>query len=281
MTKPQNAMEIFALLDRSNCRQCGKPTCLAFAGAVFTGQIGIERCPKLPPEVTARYARGVRTGSATEPGPADDLQKLQDQIATIDLAAAARRIGARFTSGRLTLPVLGKPFSVDANGRLSADIHINPWVAVPFLLHVLKGKGTPPSGNWVSYRELADARARHALFEKRCEAVLKRLADTYTDLFDDLVHLFSARRVAPAFASDISVLLHPLPLVSVMICYWGPDDGLTSSLHVFFDRTADDNLGADAVFTLGTGLAQMFEKLSIRHGLLPGNGLSERHRAAT
>jgi len=41
---------------------------------------------------------------------------------------------------------------------------------------------------------------------------------------------------------------------------------MASSVNVFFDETADKNIGVDAVFTLGTGLAQMFEKLTIRHG---------------
>jgi hypothetical protein len=37
-------------------------------------------------------------------------------------------------------------------------------------------------------------------------------------------------------------------------------------LNVFFDETADKNLDIGAIFTLGAGLAQMFEKLAIRHG---------------
>jgi hypothetical protein len=52
-----------------------------------------------------------------------------------------------------------------------------------------------------------------------------------------------------------------------MVCYWLPEDGLESSLHVFFDKTVDENLGTDAVFTLGVGLSQMFAKLALRHGV--------------
>jgi hypothetical protein len=51
-----------------------------------------------------------------------------------------------------------------------------------------------------------------------------------------------------------------------MICYWLPEDGLDSSLHLFFDETADRNLDIGYVFTLGTGLAQMFTKIALRHG---------------
>jgi hypothetical protein len=51
-----------------------------------------------------------------------------------------------------------------------------------------------------------------------------------------------------------------------MICYWKLEDGLESSLNLFFDQTANDNLGIGSVFSLGVGMAQMFEKLALRHG---------------
>mgnify|MGYP000668137593 CR=1 FL=1 len=37
MPSPNSAMEVFKHLDKSNCRECGEKTCLAFAGAVFMG----------------------------------------------------------------------------------------------------------------------------------------------------------------------------------------------------------------------------------------------------
>ena len=108
---------------------------------------------------------------------------------------------------------------------------MNPWVAVPFLVHVLHGEGLPASGRWVTFRELRGGRELYPLFQKRCEEPMKRVADTHTDLFDHIVHVFSGRQVEKQFESDISVVLHPLPKVPVMICYWLPEDGLESSLH--------------------------------------------------
>ena len=95
---------------------------------------------------------------------------------------------------------------------------------------------------------------------------MKRVADTYTDLFDDLVSIFGGKQVEKQFESDISMVLHPLPRVPIMICYWLPEDGLESSLNVFFDDTADNNLAIGSIFSLGAGLSQMFEKLALRHG---------------
>ena len=266
MTQPKHAMEIFQLLDKSNCRECGEKTCLAFAGAVFQGKRKSEECPKLDREIIERFSGGDQNQNHGFQEGADYLEELKNEIAAADLAEAAEKVGAKFSNGKLTLKVLGKDFSVDKKGNLSADIHINPWVAVPFLNHVLYGKGLPVSGNWVSFRELKDGKERYPLFQKRCEHAMKRVADIYTDLFDDMVHIFSGKQVEKQFKSDISVVLHPLPAVPVMICYWLPEDGLESNLNVFFDETADKNLDVSSVFSLGVGLAQMFGKIALRHG---------------
>ena len=95
---------------------------------------------------------------------------------------------------------------------------------------------------------------------------MKRVADTYTDLFDDLTHIFGGRKVAEQFESDISVVLHPLPKAPIMICYWKPEDGLASSLNLFFDQSADHNLPGGSMLTLCVGIAGMLEKLAQRHG---------------
>jgi hypothetical protein len=266
MTQPKNAMEIFRLLDKSNCRECGEKTCLAFAGAVFQGRRHIDECPKLDRAVTDRFGGRTDRAHRVDAERQAYFEKLRREVAQMDLAEAAQRAGGRLENGKLTVKVLGKRFSVDADGRLYAEIHVNPWVAVPFLNYVLYGKGAQPAGVWVPFRELAGGRQRYPLFQKRCEEPMKQLADTLTDFFDDIIHMFSGKKVAEEFKSDISVVLHPLPKIPIMICYWKPDDGLESSLNLFFDQSADDNLDIGSIFSLGTGLAQMFGKLALRHG---------------
>jgi len=266
MPPPQNAMEIFALLDKSNCRECGEKTCLAFAGAVYQGRRRVRECPRLSRAVAARYANDGAHANALEENREAFLQLLKDQVRDIDLAVAAARTGGRLEGNRLVIKILGKEFSVDSAGRLAADIHVNPWVAIPFLTYVLHTKGLLPTGQWVSLREFVEGRERFPLFQKRCESPMQAVADAYTGLFDDLVHIFNGREVEKQFQSDISVVLDPLPRVPLMICYWRRDEGLASKLHVFFDRTAEVNLDIGSLFSLGAGLAQMFERLALRHG---------------
>ena len=131
----------------------------------------------------------------------------------------------------------------------------------------MNGAGVSVSGEWVPFRELEGGKTWYRLFGQRCEIPLKKVADTYTDLFEDMIHLFSGRQVEKHYDSDISLVLHPLPKIPILICYWKPEpeDGLESNLNIFFDSTAEKNLNIESIYTLATGLTIMFEKLALRH----------------
>ena len=58
------------------------------------------------------------------------------------------------------IKVMGKDVGITKAGTFSTDIHVNPWVVAPFLYYVLQGKGLSPTGDWRSFRELADGKER-------------------------------------------------------------------------------------------------------------------------
>ena len=265
MEKPKNAMEIFSLLDKSNCRLCGEKTCLAFAGAVYTGRRKIAECPHLKSTTAASYAEG---GAVDERNVEENdyVIELKKRVQQLDYREVATRIGVEVNGGLLSLNVCGKPFALDEQVRFHTDLHIISWLIVPILEYICNSKGEVPQGNWISFREIPGGREKYGLFQKRGEQTLKTLADRFPDFFDDIIHMFDGRNVAQQFASDISVVLYPLPLVPIMICYWMPEDGMESSLNIFFDQTVHANLGIESAFFLGTGLAQMIEKLALHHG---------------
>jgi hypothetical protein len=266
MAVGKNAMEIFSVLDKSNCKKCGEKTCLAFAGAVYTGKRRIQECPNLTGAEIARFSNKSAVQNQPEDRLDEYISSMIQEVVRLDFALVAERIGARLKGTELTVPVLGKKFGIRRDGTFATDLHIIPWVVSPVLDYVLKCKGIPVSGDWVSFREIEGGKEKYALFKKRGEDALKQLADTYTDFFEDIVHMFKGKTVDERFESDVSVVLYPFPLVPIMICYWKPEDELESSLNVFFDKTVDDNLGIDSAFSLGTGLAMMFEKLAEHHG---------------
>ena len=79
MPQPKNAMEIFKLLDTSNCRECGEKTCLAFAGAVFSGSRKLQECPKLDRETIIRFSPESENENSAERNRDAYLQQLKKE----------------------------------------------------------------------------------------------------------------------------------------------------------------------------------------------------------
>jgi hypothetical protein len=266
MAQFQNIMDVFKLLDKSNCRQCNAKTCLVFAADVFAGNRPLSDCLKIAPEILSQYSVQEKQTSFFDLDFEKSMHELTTRIKSLDFSETARRIGARHEGARLVLKIMGKDFAVDTSGRLISDLHVNPWITGPVLSYIIHCKGTPLTQQWVPLRELPHGNDWHRFFSQQCEKPLKKLADTYTDLFEDLVQIFNGRQVENHYQSDVAVILEPLPLVPLLICYWKPEDGMESDLNLFFDAASEDNLGIGDLYGIGTGIVRMFQKLAQRHG---------------
>lgn len=266
MVVVKNAMEIFSLLDKSNCRKCGEKTCLAFAGSVFMGNRRISECPHLSSEDIARLSDETVGNKSPEENQEEYIDGLKNLVVQLNFDQAAERICGQVQGEMLRVKILGKSFDISKDGMFVTDLHIIPWVVIPLLDYILNCRGLEVAGEWMSFREISGGKEKYALFKKRGEDVLKDLADKHTDFFDDIVNMFDGQPVQKQFESDVSVVLHPFPLVPIMICYWKPEEDLESSLNLYFDKSVGENLGVDSTFFLGTGLAQMFEKIAKYHG---------------
>jgi hypothetical protein len=95
---------------------------------------------------------------------------------------------------------------------------------------------------------------------------LKKIADSNPSFFEDIIELFNGKPVENHYDADISLVIKPLRLLPLLICYNRPEEGLESDLNLFFDTTADKNLPVEHIYTLVTGLAKMFGKLAVTHG---------------
>lgn len=267
MSVYKNAMEVFSLLNKSNCRECNKPTCLAFAAAVFQGQAALNECPYVDRETLEKY--GLKNSGYESRFEQDyllEMARLKGKLQEIDLKDRAEPIGGTFQDSKLTIKILGKDFSVDAKGNISTILHVNPWLTPPVFNYILHSKGIPTTGSWVSFRELATSKDWVRFFEHQTVGLIKKIADTSPSFFEDLIELFNGKPVENHYDADISLIIKPLPLLPILFCYNKPEDGMGSDLKLFYDTTADQNLPVKNIYTLTTGLGNMFEKIAATHG---------------
>lgn len=265
MPQQKNPLKIYKLLPQTNCGECYLPSCLAFAAAVVKGEKKLTDCPYVEVAPEHDMSEDVVAHEPYEIMRGEDLAKLQQKVTTLELAASADRLGARMAGDKLAVTCLGKDFFMDASGNVTSECHTHCGLTIPLLSYIVSSKGDDVTGNWVPFRELHNGPPMNALFEQRGEKRLQQLADNHTELFDDLIGIFCGVSAENMFSSDISVVLHPLPKLPVLICYWKPEDDLGSKLNIFFDATADRHLKIEAIFELTIGMVMMFEKIAQKH----------------
>ncbi len=257
-------LEIYKILPQTNCRKCILPSCLAFAAAVVAGQKKIGDCPELDRQLAENFVKQFQVSDAREIDQAEFIDEMERKLATIDLEKLAPLIGSTYREGKLMVNSMGSDFIVDKHGSLMSQCHIIPWVKVPLLSYITNETHGDITGEWISFREIKGGIDWQGLFTKRCEDPLRRLADENPDLLGDIIDMFNGQTI-DWYASDIALILYPLPKFPILICYQAPDDDLESELTIFFDKCCEVNLHIKATFILCSGLVQMFSKVADHH----------------
>ena len=258
-----NHLEILKHLNKSNCRECGVPTCLAFAISVINDEKTFADCPYLSKEVAEELDKKI-----VKRGRDKELEALigplKKEVSRIDFGKVAEGLGAELADDRLRIKCLGKDFLIDKKGNVESMVHINKWVTVPLLKYIIMGGSVPLSGRWVSFEDLKRASTVTQYFNRRCEDPLRRLAEFHRDIFFELIHIFGGRSVE-GFSADYSRVIYPLPKLPFLILYWKPEDQFESNLKLLLDSTADRYLDIEFIIALGRGLVEMFKKILSRH----------------
>ncbi|MFH2010281.1 MAG: DUF3786 domain-containing protein [bacterium] len=274
-----NALEVLKQLPRTNCRECRLPTCLAFANQVALGQRAPQDCPYLDPAALSQ----VRDLAAETLPAGRDEEEVLDELTRaaqhVDYAAVTDALGARLAGEDLVVRCLGREFTVDPQGRIRSQCHANFWVLIPLLDYIAHadparrsdGSAVEPTGEWIKFDQLGNAMSASDFFSTSCEQAFRRLADDDLDLFSDLLELFGGRHTDQGFEADLSVILHPLPKVPLLFCYWKPEPPFEAKLSVYFDRATDANLSIEVVHILVTGLAEMWKRIHARHTFQTGS----------
>jgi len=271
--KQRTAVDILKVLDKSNCKKCGCPTCLAFSALVVQGKKKLRECPQLSDEaIEALGGDAVKKEEKAEDRRDELFDRLAKEFAGVEFEEAAKRIGASVNGERLEISCLGKVFELDRQGNLYSGCHVNTWVHMPLLNYTVHSAGRELSGEWVPFGDLGQARDWARFFSHRCEQGMKQIIDDDPEFFFDALSIFSPSPVGqktgkPFSTADHAIVVYPMPKVPLMIAYWCTDEEFESKLTLFFDRSAEVNLGAESIYVLTRGIVEMFTRIFSTHGL--------------
>ncbi len=236
-------LELVKRTPKSNCGECGYPTCLAFAALVVKGVADPQRCPYL--DATGLDLPQTATVAADQLHQAQDLQlieQLKAKILPLDFGAIAAALGANWQPDepdRLSFRYLGQEVALAKAGiRINGSPPEDPRDQILLYNYVHSGGSTPPRGDWVGLESLPNSISKVRTLATYCE---NRLADHCASfplaaIAAATAGLGGVRQ--PETAASLGCIIPVLPRVPHYLLYWQaePEEGFPARVKVLFDR---------------------------------------------
>jgi hypothetical protein len=179
------------------------------------------------------------------------------QLQLVQLRDVAQRAGARCEPGELETATLELPFFSDpVQIRIGAAVEIirpgeqgdTPIEEQILLCHyLLHAKGTPPSGNHITFRQIPDGHFYDEAFQKRTR-------DPFLATFGSCPELFRtcAQRMhgEPVDMGDVGMVFYAFPRIPIQLILWQGDEELPPESTILFDSSINDYLPAEDIAVL-------------------------------
>ena len=268
-------IELLKMLPRTNCADCGYPTCMAFATHVLREGVAPSKCPYFAPPQLARVEdilREQEAGGITAfpehfvSAKKHVLSKIQDY----DLAELASFLGAEFVlqegKGSLLIPLLGRQYVVnkDEVNPLDGGEH-DVWEHVLLYNYIAQACREPLQGVWVAMGELPGALAKKKSFEEGCE---DKIAVAFSGRLEELkMVLQRLGSVSPPMETnaEFHAVFHPLPKIPFLLYFWDEDreDGFPAKVKILFDATVLCYLDIESLVFLGEKTAERLLEMKL------------------
>jgi hypothetical protein len=183
------------------------------------------------------------------------IAALREELRTADVRLLAIRAGGDRQGNTIRFALLGEQYAIswpDVVVRsVQRDDDVRPDIQVLLLTYLRNADGTPPTGSWISFRELPNGGFYHLAFQGYAA---DRLAQRFGDDLDGFRHaaeLVGGRREP---LGDASYGFQALPSIWLAAVLWQADDEFPASARILFDESASRYLATDLLATLGRWL---------------------------
>jgi len=182
-----------------------------------------------------------------------------EQIAEIDLATSARILGLAVGAGAVTVPYLGQPYTLSANGIAGPDGRRPHYGTCVILCKYLLLCPDDPvtGGEWQSYKDFKDAAPLTTYFSSNVE---RRITTHFTGRLQDLQQAAAQLGGQPPAIDDLPydycVEFQPLPRITCLLAFNDADEEFPADCRILFQNTAAAYLDMECVAMIGSELAE-------------------------
>lgn len=252
-------VDIYKDLPRTNCGECGKGSCFAFATAVYLEAFPLSACSHvadaLRDEMEGKLEEGRMKGVGRRP--ASSEQALRSLLGTLTGADFEALAGV---SGTVYLPDGGvgageavRVRFLDTEYRVTrTDVtalgNADPptvWVKILLLIYLTRAGGRAVEGRWIGYRDLPNTVSKARSFEACTERIALEFAGRRTEL--EVAAVSMGGRPADPGPADRAYLLEVLPRVPMLLLFWDREQEFPARASLLLDGSALDYLDQEAL----------------------------------
>lgn len=266
-TTAYKVIDIYKDLPRTNCGDCGKGSCFAFATAVYLEAFPLDACPHLADSLRIGMQAKLEAGRAEGVGrrPASSEQALRSLLGTLgdaDLGARAADSGATHLTEvgvdegeAVRVRFLDADYLVtrtDVTALGGADAP-TVWVKILLLIYLTRAGGRAMEGRWIGYRDLPNTVSKARSFEASAERIASEFAGRGAEL-EAAVASVGGRPADPGPA-DRAYRIEVLPRVPILLLFWDREKEFPARASLLLDRSALDYLDQEALVFTAEALA--------------------------
>jgi len=259
-----NPFDIVKKTPKSNCGQCGYPSCLAFAAAVVKGGEEPGKCPFLEAgSLTPNPAGKKNLAELSTSRDLELIEYLKSKVASLSLAAIAPGLGCALEPGEqgetLLFSYLGRQVRMAKDGiLLDGREPDDPRDQILLYNYLCAKGGPPPTHAWIGLESLPNSISKVRTLATYCE---DKLAEQFT--LRPLAAITEACRALggseqPQESATLAFAIPVLPMVPHYLAYWQaePEDGFPARVKVLFDRRVLDFLDIESLIFAAERMAE-------------------------
>jgi len=275
-----SVVDLYAkILPRTNCKDCGFPTCIAFAGMVVSEKLPLKNCPHINPKLLApaqaeleeqyRQGKWLKKDMAAEA-----LSRAKDKADSMDLKDVAHRIGGILEDGSASGPLKGTPHIrlpyfdknllvtkeqvTDAHGE---NLTRNEQTFV--FIHMAAGGTSSPTGKMKSLKEFPNTVSKIVSMIEQVETPLKQKFASQMAELRIRCTANAGTDVSDRYESpDLAFQFRVFPKIYITLLFWDENEGFEPDVKLMFDETVMDHMDIEAVMFMSEHLTQLLIKNS-------------------
>lgn len=262
------------VLPRTNCKDCGFPTCIAFAGKVVSEKLPLANCPHIPEDVLipaqAELEEQYRQGKWLKKDmAAEALGLAREKAGAMRLDQIADRIGGVMADGAAPGPFHGIPHIrlpyfqdsllitldrvADSSGKALSR---NEQTFV--FIHMAAGGKAAPTGTLKSLKEFPNTVSKIVSMRDHVEAPLKQAFSGQKAALENRCRDIGGVDVGDRYtSSDLAFQFRVFPKVYVTLMFWDENEGFEPEVKLMFDETIMDHMDIEAIMFMSEHLTKL------------------------